>query len=374
MPRIRRAWHRTKERRRNPTLILRVEPPELLNALPGVHLGGIDVPLVIDSDVVQRCELPGLAADATESPHDLLGAVVQDADFAVGAIGHVDEFLLLVRRKHQLVDRAGSPRVLLIEMLGHERAILAEDLETVDGAVADIDKTVLVEAHAVDRIAGLGGRRLRGIVGRRLLITRLLAVSTPVALVSASFGIEYDNPAIGVSVGGKHLLGDGIDRDIGWRAEPLGRIAVVAGAGFADLEHELAIHREFKQLAIRLTAAGEPDEIVVVDENTMLRLRPFIAGTRTAPRTHEVAGLVKYEHGWRRDAAPGRTRILLGCPLSLGQRIRALDDPDAIKPIDRDAGDLTKDPVVRKRLRPQCIDLKLRNGCLGLLCRRCARR
>src|SRR5262249_48372641 len=188
-----------------------------------------------------------------------------------------DEFLFLVWRKYQFVDRAGGQRILLIEMLGHERAVLAEDLDTIVGAVADIDEAVLVETHAVDRIAELLGGRLCGIVGQRLFIARLLAVSAPVALVCAGLGIEYHDPAIGVAVGDKALLGDRIDRDIGWRAEPLGRIAVIAGAGLADLEHKLAIHRELEKLAIRLAVAGEPDEIVVVDEDTVLRLWPLIA-------------------------------------------------------------------------------------------------
>ncbi len=194
------------------------------------------------------------------------------------------------------------------------------------------------------------------------------------ALVRAGFGIEDHDPAIGVTVGGKHLLGDGVDRDIGRRAEPLGRIAVIAGAGLADLQHELAVHCELEELAIRLAVTGEPDEVVVVDENTVLRLRPLIAGAWTAPRAHQVAGLVEHQHRRCRGAASGQGRILLGRALPLGQRTRALHDPDAIKPIDRDAGDLTEYPIVRQRLRPQGIDLELRNGCLGILRRRGARR
>src|SRR5258708_7575686 len=138
---------------------------------------------------MQRRELPGLAADATEPPQDLLGAVVQDTDFAIGAVGRVDELLFLVGRKYQFVDRTRRPRVLLIEMLGHEGAVLAEDLDAIIGTIADINEAVLVEAHAVHRIAELLGDWPRGIVGRRLFITRLLAVSTPVAFIRAGFRI-----------------------------------------------------------------------------------------------------------------------------------------------------------------------------------------
>src|SRR5260370_40521925 len=151
-------------------------------------------------------------------------------------------------------------------------------------------------------------------------------------------------------------------------------MGVIGGGGLADLEHELAVHCELEKLAMRLAATSEPGEVVVVDENTVLRLRPLIAGAWTAPRAHQVAGLVEHQHRRCRGAASGQGRILLGRALPLGQRTRALHDPDAIKPIDRDAGDLTEYPIVRQRLRPQGIDLELRNGCLGILRRRGARR
>src|SRR5207245_11254391 len=115
---------------------------EFLNALPCVHLGRIDVALVIDRNVMQRSELPSLTTDATESPHDLLGAVVKDADFAIGAVGRIDELLLLVGRTYEFVDRARRPRVLLIEVLGHERSVLAEDVNAIVGAIADVDHAV----------------------------------------------------------------------------------------------------------------------------------------------------------------------------------------------------------------------------------------
>src|SRR5260370_20962251 len=111
----------------------------------------MDVGLVIARNVMQRRELPGLAADASEPPQDLLGTVVQDTDFAIGAVGRVDELLLLVRRKYQFVDRARRQRVLLVEMFGHERAVLAEDLDAIVGAIADVNEASLVDSQAVSR-------------------------------------------------------------------------------------------------------------------------------------------------------------------------------------------------------------------------------
>src|SRR5438876_5187849 len=40
---------------------------------------------------------------------------------------HMDEFLLLVGREHEVVDRAGAARRLLVDLLGHEAAVFAED-------------------------------------------------------------------------------------------------------------------------------------------------------------------------------------------------------------------------------------------------------
>src|SRR5215470_5177311 len=163
-------------------------------------------------------------------------------------------------------------------MLGNERAVFSEDLDTIIGAVADIDEAVLVETDAVYGIAELLGRRFRWIVRRRFLIAWLLAVSTPMALVSAGFRIKHRDPSIGIAVGSKHLFGGGVDRDIGRRAKPFGRIAIIASARLADLQHKLTVHGELEKLAIRLAAAGKPDKVVVVYEDTVLRLRPLIAG------------------------------------------------------------------------------------------------
>ena len=45
-------------------LILKIEPSEFLHALAGIHLGGEDISLSVDSDVVQRRKLANLAARA----------------------------------------------------------------------------------------------------------------------------------------------------------------------------------------------------------------------------------------------------------------------------------------------------------------------
>ena len=54
-------------RRRRFSLVLQVEAPELLQPLSGLHLGGVDVALPVDGDVVERGELADLAAGPAEA-------------------------------------------------------------------------------------------------------------------------------------------------------------------------------------------------------------------------------------------------------------------------------------------------------------------
>jgi hypothetical protein len=75
--------------------------------------------------------------------------------------------------------------------------------------------------------------------------------------------------------------------------------------------------------------------------------------------------MIEQQHRWRRNAALAGRRILLGCALPLGERGRPVHQPDAVMAVDRDAGDLAQDPVVRQRLRPERIDLELRYGVVG---------
>src|SRR5215211_6937290 len=92
--------------------ILRVEAAEFLHALAGVHFRGVDVALPVDGDVVQGGEHADLATGTAEAGQRLLAGTIDDAHFAVHTVDHVDVFLLLVRREHEIVDRSGAARRL----------------------------------------------------------------------------------------------------------------------------------------------------------------------------------------------------------------------------------------------------------------------
>src|SRR3954453_6888564 len=231
-------------------LVLLIHSPELLYPLTGIHLGGEDVALTVDGDVVQRSEHAHLPSGATEAAERFFRRVVDQTHLAVHAIDHIDELLLLVGREYEIVDRAGATRCLLIDMLGDEAAVLAENLQAIVDAVADMDETILVDANAMHRIAELLRWRAGRIVGRRLLIAWLVAIGAPVALVGASLGVKHHHAAVRVAVGGEHFLRHDVDGNVCRRAKPLRRIAVVSLPLFPDLQDKLAIHRELEQLPV----------------------------------------------------------------------------------------------------------------------------
>ena len=79
-----------------------------------------------------------------------------------------------------------------------------------------------------------------------------------------------------------------------------------------------------------------------------------------------VAGLIELEHRRRRQRS---TSSAVGGSVASadlgarGERVgAAMDDPDVILGVDRNAGDRSEHPVVRQRLRPERIDLEARRG------------
>ena len=92
----------------------------------------------------------------------------------------------------------------------------------------------------------------------------------------------------------------------------------------------------------------------------MLALGPFVAGARSAPGAHHVAGLIEHDHRRRRATALAPRRVLLRTKLAIAQRARTLHDPDVPALVDSDAGDLAENPVIRERLRPERVHLQLR--------------
>ena len=93
--------------------------------------------------------------------------------------------------------------------------------------------------------------------------------------------------------------------------------------------------------------------------DAVLVLRPLIALPGPAPGLRiSVPAWSNSRTGRRRLAAAGARRIEARRLLVVGERARALDHPDIVLRVDRDARGLTHDPVVRQALRPGRVDLE----------------
>ena len=89
----------------------------------------------------------------------------------------------------------------------HEGAVLAEHLDAVVGAVADIDEPVVRQPHAMHGVGEAARQAAPRVVGRQLVVVRLFAVGAPVPLVGAGLGVEHDDAAVAVAVGDVELAG-----------------------------------------------------------------------------------------------------------------------------------------------------------------------
>src|SRR5579864_8417268 len=66
---------------------------ELLDALPAIRFGGIDIALRIGGDAVHGVELAGLAAAIAETGQHLERIAVEDVNLLVGAIRQINVLL-----------------------------------------------------------------------------------------------------------------------------------------------------------------------------------------------------------------------------------------------------------------------------------------
>src|SRR5262249_43679782 len=98
-------------------------------------------------------------------------------------------------------------------------------------------------------------------------------------------------------------------------------VRIAARALLADLHQEFAVLREFQDFRIRSAIAADPDIAFVVDEDAVVAVGPFIAGTRPAPMAQQIAGLIEFENGRRAGAA--LRRLHLDALLLVGQSRRA---------------------------------------------------
>src|SRR5262249_9733382 len=188
------------------------------------------------------------------------------------------------------------------------------------------------------RVAELLRRGPATVVGAEIGVVRLVAVSSPVTLHLAGVGIDHRDALVAIAVGDISLVGFCIDPDLRRPAEVLRIVAAAVRAEMADLQQELAVLGELEDLRVLLAVAADPYVTLVVDVDAMIRLRPLVARSRTAPRTHQIALRIEDQYRRSRAAAFGDRRVELGAPLVVVQPARtAMNDPDVVLLVDPDA-------------------------------------
>ena len=128
---------------------------------------------------------------------------------------------------------------------------------------------------------------------------------------------------------------------------------------------------ELQDLRVLAAVAGEPDVALVIDGDAVIAVGPVVALPGTAPRLHQIAGLVVDEHR-RRDLAAladrarrrsrlagggARLRLIVSAPgvadLDVGglevvfDGVRPMDRPDVVLRVDRQADRRAGHPVIR---------------------------
>src|SRR5579871_5629900 len=135
---------------------------------------------------------------------------IQDANRFIRSVHDIEELLILIRRDGERVYRSFAlKRVFRDEDFPDERAIQLEYLKTVVGAVGNVNKIVIGHQHSMHRVVeALRSRPLNHLRARRQfqIVVRLLAISSPVPLVSAGIGIENDDTLVEISIRDEQLI------------------------------------------------------------------------------------------------------------------------------------------------------------------------
>ncbi len=261
----------------------------------------------------------------------------------------------------------------------HERAVLAEDLNAVVAAVADVDLSVLRDLDAADGAELLRRRPVR-IVRTRIGVAGRLRRTRPSAACRRPSWRRRRRCGGCRSRRRRRLRSrrrrqrrpsGGASRSC-CRCRPACRPA--------DLQQELPRARELQDVRVlgrrrerasapaaaragRLGHAGRGDPDVALASTAM---PPGDRGhSYPAPGPpqwlDECAGLIELEHRRRRKTALVGGRRVRG-RAHLRSRVErvgaAVDDPDVVLRVDRDAGDRAEEPVIRQRLGPERVDLE----------------
>src|SRR6202040_3685867 len=100
-------------------------------------------------------ELPGVAAAVTNLAQNISAAALDRPQYVVLAIRHDHVLLFRVPRENEIPSGSLPQSFLAHKQFLHELAFLREYLNSIVGAVANINKPVVRNMHAVHRIPEL---------------------------------------------------------------------------------------------------------------------------------------------------------------------------------------------------------------------------
>src|ERR1700682_4050716 len=328
---------------------------ELLHAPAADGLAGEHVVPGVDGHRVQEGEVTGHVAGAAEADEDRVGIATQSGpavhlpeDF-VPAVHVEEEGLVLVRREVEVpcgpdASRHGSGA----RLDGDDASVVAElveDLDAIVGPIAGVDAPGLVEDDAV-RMPAARGRELAGAGARR----------APLAQVAAGL-VEDDHPVIPVAVRDVDVAVRRIHRHV--RRLVQQRLAGVRAGGFATRPVTHAPHpdRHLPDAAMRVLLddsvfiAGDPDVVLEIDEAAVQAVRQEF---EVAPGVHHVPVAVELDDRRRRLPHDRLFRRQVSRRSAGGT---AVDREEVIVRVEAGSRDLAGDPPIRKRFRPERIDL-----------------
>src|SRR5579864_3322210 len=295
----------------------------------------------------------------------LNGAVAseQRPDHIIFAVGHEQILLGRVVRESKIVGRSIAQRLRPQNEFLYELAFLREDLNSVVDSIANIHRPILRDVDRMEWIPEQLAWRVSGSVRNKIGVARRFSIGAPHPFEGARFGVEHDDAPIEVPIGEVNLVSLLVQIDPGRAAED-GRVRIIHGRGgrMANLQNKFPLARELDCLTVFSAVAGNPNVSGMVDEDAVLRTRPVIAGTRSAPGFEKIALGIKYENRRRGNAAFGSRGSLGRAEIILRVRTRTLQHPDMVLPIHGHPADLAHDPVVRQLFWPGRIYFECRRG------------
>src|SRR5438552_815399 len=278
------------------------------------------------------------------------------------AISTADVEVLLVRIGRQC-EVARKRNVGLDELL-QKLPVFREHLNATVFAIGDVYGSILGDSNRMNDAEllwpGIGERFWRHDLAI-IIIHGLVAERAPHPLECAAVRVEYSNAMIAVSIRDEEFVSLRIYPLVGRPVEILRIRVTLALIALPDLQHQFSVLRELQQLIVRnrlesrqpvcrARVPAEPHEPLVVDVDSMLAFRPFVARGGAAPGLDVISGGI--EHDDRRRCLRSVCRL---------ERSGTVQNPHVVLCIDGHARGIAELPL-RWNLRPRAIDFEGRQA------------